>query len=164
MSVHLYLTWPGNYQQEFKCLQLDLMNGKTRVDRVNAISGFASRQHENFIHPANDESGSGRAIPEGVYRLGVPEYNPQSWGDGLGYWWTDIIAQPEFRLNSRGAFGLHDDFNRTYAMGSAGCVVTYTTADFQRVLKWLQMRARPTTLVVDWKLGVLGLKGYPIVA
>jgi hypothetical protein len=164
MSVHLYLTWPGTYLDGFKRLQLDLMNGKARVDRVPALSGFANCQMENFIHPSLDESGSGRPISEGVYRIGIPEYNPHSWGDGLGYWWSDLVVQPEFRVNTRSAFGIHDDFNRSYAKGSAGCVVTYSTNDFQRILKWLQFRSRPTTLVVDWKLGFLGQKGYPIVA
>lgn len=161
MSVYLKLTWPGDYRSGFKCLQLDLMNKNQRVDRVTALSGFANVQYENFIQPKFDESGSGRPIPEGIYRIGRPEYNPESWGSGLGYWWSDLIALPEFRLNNRGAFGIHDDFNRAYAKGSAGCVVTYTSEDFARVVKWLNMRARPTELVVDWKLGVLALQGHP---
>jgi hypothetical protein len=139
-------------------LDLALMNGATAVDRVQVYSGQAYAQE--FCNPGSDFSGSMRPIPEGVYQIGVMEYAPGTWGDGLGARYAALDVLPQYRANNRAAIGLHLDANKAYSPGSAGCVVTATEKVLDRVVSWLDQKSQPDRLVVDYELGFLVSRGY----
>jgi hypothetical protein len=160
MEQYLKLSWPGRYLFGFRQLRLDFFNRTKRVDSTSALSGYASRQYEEFVDPVLDVSKSGRPIPEGIYTIGEPEYTEQSWGPGLGHIWIALEPLAEYQVNNRSAFGIHNDANREWSRGSAGCVVTWSDPDIERIAKWCEQTARPTHLVVDWGLGFLSRKGY----
>jgi hypothetical protein len=158
-NVYLKLTRTHQRNAEgLEWLDLALMNGAKAVDRVQVYSGQSYSQE--FMNPAADFSGSMRPIPEGVYQIGVMEYAPGTWGEGLGARYAALDVLPQYRANSRAAIGLHLDANRAYSPGSAGCVVTPTAATLDRVVNWLEQRTQPDRLVVDYELGFLVSRGY----
>lgn len=136
---------------------LALMVSDRPVDRVSVFSGAPSAQV--LLHPRQDYSGSLRPIPEGVWTIGAPEKSPiGSWGEGIGEWWVPL--EPKHRVNNRTAIGIHLDANYANAPGSAGCIVTRTAAELQRILSWLWGQTKPTQLVVDYGTGYLAEIGY----
>jgi hypothetical protein len=139
-------------------LDLALMNGDRAVDRVQVYSGQAYAQ--DFFDPTKDYSGSMRPIPEGVYQVGEMEYAPSTWGEGLGARYAALDVLPQYRANNRSAIGLHLDANRSYAPGSAGCIVTVDERTLDRVVGWLDQKSQPRRLVVDYGLGFLVSRGY----
>lgn len=159
MTVDVRLFWTGRYDNSgFKQMELELRNRGKRVDAIKCYSGFASRQNEPFVHPKNDWAGSGRVIHEGVFNIGQI-YRGQ-FDAGIGQIWIPVEVQQQFKCNNRGAFGFHDDANRSSARGSAGCIVFYAKDDLEYVIKWLQAKAKPSHLVVDLGTGWLAEAGY----
>ncbi len=135
---------------------LSLRNNGKAVDRVIVSSGQPNRQE--LVHPAIDYPGSLRPLPEGCYRIGNVEHNPNGWGPGLGNWWVDLI--PVKPANSRSAFGIHLDANISRSPGSAGCVTPATADRLDRVLKWIEAKNRPTYLFADYGKGYLKQIGF----
>lgn len=158
-KIQICLHWSGEYDQwGWKRCYLDLLNDGKRVDRMSCYSGGAAAQKENFVRPERDWAGSYRPIHEGVFTIGKV-YRGQ-FQAGIGQIWIPVEIMPKYRSNNRGAFGFHDDANRTYSRGSAGCIVFYKKADLEYVIRWLNAKAKPTELVVDWKTGFLAEKGF----
>lgn len=160
--IDLYLTQTQNFEQtnrgRLRRYWLQLRNHGKPVDAVAVNTGAPG--HEPVL-PANDWAGSLRPIPEGVYRIGpIERAKYGSWGPGLGQYWVDLIGLPAYRVNNRGAFGIHLDASRANSPGSAGCVVTETDAQLERILGWLRQNARPEVLVVDYGFGFLKERGY----
>jgi GH24 family phage-related lysozyme (muramidase) len=152
----LYLTFSGKYYQGFRVFNLEFYNaGGKKVDSLAVLSGAASTQYADMVAPGNDYSGSGRCLPESVYKLGgLEDVGPgQSWGEGIGRYWVSIDAvDPQ---NSRSAFGIHDDANRTYSMGSLGCVCPFSEAGMRRIVAWMQQNAKPEYLICNLGVGYL---------
>jgi muramidase (phage lysozyme) len=133
----------------------------------NLIVSSGQPAVQRLIHPKDDYSGSGRAIPEGLYAIGKVERSPTgSWGEGIGPIWIALEPWKGFRANNRSAIGVHVDFNRhdrvtrqPKSPGSIGCVATLTVQDAETVCTWLD-KFRPQWLVVDYGKGWLEHCGY----
>lgn len=151
------LLYPQTYYKSgFRVFSLDLYNDEgKKADSVAVLSGAASTQYSPFVRPERDYSGSNRCLPEGVYKLGPLEDAGAnaSWGEGLGRWWVSVDAV--YPVNSRSAFGIHDDANRAYSMGSAGCVCPWNSDGLARIVGWFKQQARPAELVCDLGTGWL---------
>lgn len=163
----LLLEWSGTYEDHydtsFKALELKLMAGDKKVDSAWVLSGGEYAQSENFVHPADDWSGSLRPIPENVYAVGPVEDAGEgsSWGPGLGRWWVDLT--PKFHPNNRSAIGIHVDANAAIGSeGSAGCICPFNPNDINRIIGWLRQQSRPKELVVNWGMGYLREKGVSV--
>ena len=139
-------------------MQLDLMNGNKRVDRVACYAGGKAAQSEGFIHPSKDWAGSKRPVHEGVFTIG--KVHRGDFGPAFGGIWIPIEIIPSFKSNNRGAFGLHLDGNVKTARGSAGCIVFYNEESIERVIRWLGFESPPIELVVDWGTGFLKERGF----
>jgi len=148
----LRLTWTGGYDANgFKKLKLELLESNNLKAECFVYSGAPRRQVEPFIYPANDWSGSGRPIPEGVYKIGEPEVG--DFGDAIGHFWASLEVLPQARSNDRGSFGIHEDANFATSPGSAGCC-SMLKPELERVIYWLKT-FKPTYLYVDYNLGFL---------
>lgn len=155
--VFLFLQPTLDFEGGLRVWDLQLRRGQVVVDRVKAYSGAPGRQ--DLIDPRQDRAGSQRPINPGRYRIGPIEIAPSgSWGEGLGSIWIDLIH--ENPVNNRRGFGFHLDANRSYAPGSAGCVVFKNQSDLERLCRWLKQRTRPAYLEVTHNLPQTG-GGYP---
>jgi hypothetical protein len=145
-----------------RIFRLELRNDGKVVDALPVYAGHTSVQREALIHPTLDRPGSLRPIPEGVYGVGpVEDRGPgRSWGEGIGRYWIDLPAIPQYHANNRSAFGIHDDDNRSYSLGSAGCIVPPKTQDLYRILGWCNAANPPKYLAVDYGFGWLNDRGY----
>jgi hypothetical protein len=140
-----------------------LVNGDRIVDQMSVLSGAGVTQDEGFVRPEDDYSGSLRCLPEGIYDLGAVEDSRseglESWGEGLGRWAIALNVIPSHAVNNRSAFYIHDDANRSYAKGSAGCICPFRLEDMNRIVAWMSAQAAPKQLVCDLGTGFLGKKG-----
>jgi hypothetical protein len=160
-SVYLKLTWTGSYDQTgFRVFRLALVNDEVMVDQIPVLSGAGVTQDEDFVRPEDDYSGSLRCLPEGIYDLGAVEDSRseglESWGEGLGRWAIALNVIPDHAVNNRSAFYIHDDANRSYAKGSAGCICPFKVEDMNRIMGWMSAYTKPKQLVCDLKTGFLG--------
>lgn len=113
---------------------LDLLKNGKRIDRVCVNSGAPSAQV--LLPPEKDYSGSLRPIPEGNWIVHPPEKAPYgSWGEGLGEWWIELT--PINPRHNRKNIGIHLDANREYSPGSAGCIVTSSKKDLEKIITWI---------------------------
>lgn len=134
------------------------VDGK-EVDHLAVYSGAPSRQSKSNLKTALNPSsipGSLEPIPEGEFSVGgyefaVPNSYAGSWGPGLGPVWFQLTPPAGTR---RGDFGIHLDENKSYAAGSAGCVVTSSVEDLKTIVEW-QKKYRFNKLVVDYGLGTV---------
>ena len=157
---YLLHTFTGKYDQfGFKCFLLELINSGKAVDRLHVISGSPAAQRRPLPHPKDDYSKSGNPLPEGIYKVGeiIRLCNPEK---GVGCIKIPLDVLPEFRVNNRSEFLLHEDFLRSYggALGSLGCIVTYTKTDMDRIVSWCSQKARPQVLIADYSKGLLASK------
>lgn len=142
---------PAGQRDEWGCLQfrLDRMRDTVVLDRVIVISGAP---YANILHPTDDYSGSMAPCPEGVYNLGPVE---RGWfGASIGAIAIELMVQERYRANDRSLIFIHEDANRDYAPGSAGCLCPVSASDMEQVAAWFSA-ARPDSLVMDCGLGFL---------
>lgn len=165
-SSFLYLTFADRYQNGFRVFDLALYNSEgKKADAIPVLSGSALRQYSRFIHPSKDYAGSGNPLPEGIYDLGSLEDSissgKESWGEGIGRYWISVDSR--FNVNNRSSFGIHDDDNREYSPGSAGCICPFASKQMGTILKWIKQQARPSFLICNLNTGFLSEKGikYP---
>lgn len=155
-SSILYLVYANRYYQGFRVFNLEFYSteGK-KVDSLPVLSGSASTQYSDMVAPEKDYSGSGRCLPEGVYSLGELEDigTGRSWGEGIGRYWVSVDATNP--VNSRGNFGIHDDANRSYSMGSLGCVCPFSSEGYDRIVGWMTQKSRPQYLICNLGTGFL---------
>lgn len=153
---HCTLTPLGSRDSKgFKQLSLKLFNSEGKVvDSMVVISGSPAAQRRNFIHPSQDYAGSGNPIPEGVYKIGRI-IRMGALEKGVGYVKIPLDVTKEFDLNNRSEFLFHNDENRQVALGSLGCIVTYTLANMQKIVKWCEQQSRPEYIIVNYGLGVI---------
>lgn len=114
-----------------------IKNGKV-IDRVYVCSG------QRGLKPVprdQDYSGSMRPCPPGEYKLGPVEEG--SFGAAIGYYWISVYS-----TEPRHAIGIHEDANRDYAPGSAGCICPLNRSDMEAVAYWRRNGA--ATLIVDY--------------
>lgn len=159
---YLLATFTGKYDQYgFKSFLLQFVNGGKVVDQLNVISGSPTAQRRELPRPEDDYSGSGNPCPEGIYKIGqvIRMTSPEK---GVGYVKIPIDVLGEFRVNNRSELLLHDDENRSYAIGSLGCFVTYTKQDMSRIVGWCEQKARPENLIVDFGKGLLRQRGIKV--
>lgn len=153
---HLTLTPLGTKDNKgFKQFALKLFNDKSlAVDSLVVISGSPVAQGRSFVHPAKDYAGSGNPICEGVYQIGkvIKMSSPEK---GVGYTKIPINIVSAFDLNNRSEFLFHDDYNRSVAVGSLGCIVTYSSKDMSKIIEWCGQKSRPNYLIVNYGLGVI---------
>lgn len=162
-DTYLYMKWSGRYHLGFRSFNLDFMNGDKRVDRVEAISGYAGRQYTPIPYPTEDYSRSGNPCPENVYDFpnGLEDAGSGgTFGEGLGRFWVGL--EPRFAANDRQAIGIHDDANREYSRGSAGCVCPFSPEGIGRIVGWFKQKNPPKYLIVDHGFGYLVGKGIKI--
>lgn len=157
---YLLHTFTGKYDQfGFKCFLLEFINNGKAVDRLHVISGSPSAQRRQLPHPKDDYSKSGNPLPEGIYKVGeiIQMSNPEK-GVGLIKIPLDVLS--DFRINNRSEFLIHEDFLRSCgaALGSMGCIVTYTKMDMDRIVSWCSQKARPQVLIADYGKGLLKAK------
>lgn len=130
---------------------LDLLKDNKRIDRVSVRSGAPSAQV--LLPPEKDYSGSMRPIPEGNWIVGKPEKSPiGNWGEGLGEWWIELT--PINPKHNRKNIGIHLDANQSYSPGSAGCVVTTTKRDLEKIIEWI-WEYKVASLTVTYNLSPL---------
>ena len=164
--IQLELNWTGQYNaQGFRIFQLALNNSGQIVDSISVLSGAGYTQQDPFIRPEEDWSGSGRCLPEGIYAIGPVEdsqliRSTASWGEGLGQYWMSLDILPQYQANNRSAFGIHADANASYSPGSAGCICPLESDGIQRILSWMNAKARPIQLVSNLETGFLQERGY----
>lgn len=108
------------------------------VDKVYVVSGLPGYRP---VKREEDRSGSMRPIPPGEYELGSVEEG--RFGEAIGYYWISV-----FGTEPRTAIGIHEDANRIYSPGSAGCVCPRNRNDMEAVAVW--RRAGASRLVVDY--------------
>lgn len=157
-SSFLYMRFADKYHDGFRVFDLGLYNQLgIKVDGISVLSGSSNRQYSELIHPSKDYAGSGNPLPEGVYDLGEVEdarnEGKDSFGEGIGRYW--IRLNQRFHVNDRDAFGVHDDENREYSPGSAGCVCPFASIKMQTILSWMRQKARPRYLICDLGTGFL---------
>lgn len=156
-SSFLYLTPEGHYKDGFRVFTLGLYNKDgEKVDSMSVLSGAAHTQYDAFISPEADYARSGRCLPEGIYDLGPLEDagEGQSWGEGIGRWWVSVDSQIS-GVNNRTAFGVHDDANRQYSKGSAGCICPFEKSQMNRIVGWFSQQSRPMFLICNLNVGWL---------
>lgn len=152
--IIIHCSWNKQYLANgFKQLVVKLVNDGKVVDSRTFWSGSPTRQNEAFVHPSKDYAGSGRPIPEGIYKIGdlIKMGSPET---GVGY--RKIILGIHKRFNNRDEFLFHDDFNYTTNPGSMGCLVNSDPKAMDAVIAWTSSAtASPEYLVVDWDTGAL---------
>lgn len=167
--VQLEMSWTGKFDERgFRIFRLTLTNNGRAVDAIDVLSGDLPSQSKDFIRSERDFSGSGRCLPEGVYSIGHVEdsqliISAPSWpspADGIGRYWISLEVLPQYKANNRSAFGIHADFNASFAPGSIGCVCPLDANGLKTILKWMSAKARPVQLVCDLKTGFLKERGY----
>lgn len=130
---------------------LDLLKDNKRIDRVSVRSGAPSAQV--LLSPEKDYAGSMRPIPEGNWIVGKPEKSPiGNWGEGLGEWWIELT--PVNPKHNRKNIGIHLDANQSYSPGSAGCIVTTTKRDLEKIIEWI-WEYKVASLTVTYNLSPL---------
>jgi hypothetical protein len=156
---YLLHTFTGKYDQfGFKCFLLEFVNNGKAVDRLHVISGSPTAQRRQLPHPKEDYSKSGNPLPEGIYKVGeiIQMCAPEK---GVGCIKIPLDVLSDFRVNNRSEFLIHEDFNaKMGAIGSLGCIVTYTKMDMDRIVSWCSQKARPQVLVADYGQGLLKAK------
>ncbi len=165
--VQLEMNWTNRLDRRgFRIFRLALTNTGKEVDAIEVLSGDLPSQSSNFIRPEKDFSGSGRCLPEGVYSIGHLEdsqliRSTPAWDNpGIGRYWISLEVLPQYKVNNRGAFGIHADANASYAPGSIGCVCPLDANGLKKILNWMSAKARPVQLVCDLKTGFLKEHGY----
>jgi hypothetical protein len=109
---------------------------------------------QNFRKAGRNIPGSMEPCPQGTYVVhdiawaGGKDNWDVSHGSGLGPVFVPVVCPDEKR---RGEFGIHADYNRNSAPGSAGCIVTTTLGDMKDIVVWLR-KLDPKILKVDWGL------------
>jgi len=159
---YLIHTFTGRYDQhDFKIFLLQLVNDGKVIDQLHVISGSPKAQKNKLLDPKADYSGSGNPIPEGIYKVGkvIRMSAPER---GVGYVKVPLDVLPEFRVNNRSEFLCHPDFNRQIAIGSLGCIVTYSEKDMDRIVSWCEQKNRPEILFVDYQRGLLKERGIQL--
>jgi hypothetical protein len=155
----LSMTWTGKYHATgFRIFRLAVVQDDATLDQIPVLSGAACTQYESFVHPAEDYSGSLRCLPEGIYSVGIVEDSRSeglnSWGEGLGRWAIALNVIAKHQVNNRSAFYIHDDANRSYSMGSAGCICPFESEDLGKILTWMEVY-NPLELICDLGTGLL---------
>jgi hypothetical protein len=164
-SVFLQMKGTGRYHLGFRVFELALMNGSKKVDAVSCLSGYAGRQYTAIPHPTSDYSRSGNPCPENVYDFpnGLEDAGRgDSWGEGLGRFWVGL--EPRYAANDRSAIGIHDDANREYSRGSAGCICPFSPSGIERIVGWFKQSQPPKYLIVDHGFGYLAQMGFKLPA
>lgn len=136
----------------FRCLlrMFDQKESMVAVWTVATGQGWA----QVFRKAGRNIPGSMEPLPQGTYTVenidwaGGRDNWSASWGPGIGPVFVPVECAEETR---RGAFGIHDDHNRSTAPGSAGCIVTTTQADMRDIVKFLRLYD-PKVLHVRWGL------------
>lgn len=148
-------------------MKLEFVVSGNVVKTVSVNSGAPGRQVLRAYGDPASVPGSLEPIPEGRYGIGPLEFAggafdwQGSWGAGLGDLWCSILVPAAMaRIGGRNDFGFHLDENRSWAPGSAGCVVFAAKRDAE---VWVaHMRKHdPQELVVDWGLGTLDGQAPP---
>jgi hypothetical protein len=164
---------------------LDMINGYSGLTTTllqfasapQVVNGFRftsadAQMRTSFATWQGDTSGSGRALPEGIYdisglrwmggsgnffgRTSNPEY------EGLGP--VIVSLTPDYATkkpgtttpymvapaNPRGGLEFHADVNEQGAPGSRGCLA-FQPEDMDRFYCWME-RVRPRKLIADWHL------------
>lgn len=137
--------------------RLGLWVDGVELDHLTVNSGGSGRQTQSNLKLYGDAAslpGSFEPIPEGYYGLGSYEFQRANdyggnWGTGLGPVWFQITPKGSGR---RSDFGIHLDSNRSYAPGSAGCVVARNLDDLKTIVEWSK-KYNPSKLTVDYGLG-----------
>jgi hypothetical protein len=159
-DVWLKMNWTGSYDPDgFRIFKLALYNNGNIVDQISVLSGAGVTQDEAFVRPEDDYSGSLRCLPEGIYNLGIVEDSrdegAESWGEGIGRWAIALNVIDNHAVNNRSAFYIHDDSNRDYSKGSAGCICPFKADGMQRIIGWLEAKTKPSQMVCDLGTGFL---------
>ena len=140
------------FDDTFQCVLKLFDQQKKLVASWIVASGQGYAQ--NFRKAGYNMPGSMEPCPQGLYRVediawaGGKDNWDISWGDGLGPAFVPIICSEEKR---RGEFGIHVDYNRSRAPGSAGCVVMTTIEDMKNLIQFLR-KYDPRELYVRWGL------------
>jgi hypothetical protein len=134
-------------------LVLQLFNEKDQEQArwlVCSGQGYA----QQFRKAGRNIPGSMEPCPQGTYVVhdilwaGGKDNWESSHAAGIGPVFIPIVCPEEKR---RGEFGIHCDYNRNKAPGSAGCLVTTTLGDMKDIVVWLR-KLDPKKLIVDWGL------------
>lgn len=158
-NAYSLLLYPTNNKDSNNLIifNLDLLKDNKRIDRVSVRSGAPSAQV--LLPPDKDYSGSLRPIPEGNWIVGKPERSPiGSWGEGIGEWWIELT--PINPKHNRQNIGIHLDANSSYSPGSAGCIVTTTKRDLEKIIEWV-WEYKVASLTVTYKTPAIQNKNIP---
>lgn len=162
-NAYLRLTDTGNREANgLRILGLDLYVDGKIIETWMVNSGAPDAQELMTYNDRRSQPGDYRPIPEDVYLVGQLAFQggkfdwADSWGSGIGDFWAPIDR--EGGVTNRGAFGFHLDENRSYAPGSAGCVVFPSRAEVERFVKAMR-KYDPPKLIVDWGFGTVPKAG-----
>lgn len=159
-------------------LDVALMSGTTRIDRVQAVAGAPGKQA--FRLPADSQAGSAEPPPEGYWDLGEPGTDgkkrstapnllvefasgisrnfsinwPDPPNDGLGPVFVSMYCQVP---TARRFIGFHLDNNFSFAPGTVGCIGIVKDPglkSLRQFVSWFDDKnLAPHIAVVDWGLG-----------
>lgn len=107
-----------------------------------------------FRRAGHNIPGSMEPLPQGQYVIhdilwaGGKDNWQVSHGTGLGPVFVPVICAAEKR---RGEFGIHMDYNRSRAPGTAGCIGILTEKDMREIVRLLREHD-PRDLHVRWGL------------
>jgi lysozyme len=134
----------------YKCL-LKMFDEKESLQGVWTVctgQGYA----QVFRKAGHNIPGSMEPLPQGTYVVhdiqwagGIDNWSI-SHGAGLGPVFVPVICPAEKR---RGEFGIHLDYNRRTAPGTAGCIGVMTEKDMKDIVKLLRIYD-PKILYVQW--------------
>lgn len=137
----------------FRVFRYTLYREGREVDHLFGRSGLASHQTLRGHKDKKSKPGCAEPLPEAVYHLGYPEYEPdyETWPEGLDDRWMALTPSRSTPLvGGRGAFGAHPD---GAAPGSLGCAATYTQSDWEKMAEW--RREGQLLFIVDHGLGLV---------
>ncbi len=170
--VQLELSWPAKrpyHTSGFRIFRLALVKEGKVLDKIPVLSGDLSTQKELFVRPEKDNGGSLRCLPEGIYSIAriqetslMRAVSSESFSDsedensvGFERYWIGLEILPQYKVNNRGSFGIHAHANAYYKPGSAGSICPFNSSDMQKIVRWMEIKDRPTQLVCDLGTGFL---------
>lgn len=136
----------------YKCLLKMFDENKTLVGVWTVCTGQGWAQV--FRKAGHNIPGSMEPLPQGTYRVediawaGGKDNWEVSHGAGLGPVFVPVVCFDEKR---RGEFGIHLDYNRSVASGTAGCIGVIGEKDMRDIVRLLR-GYDPKVLYVRWGL------------
>jgi hypothetical protein len=127
---------------EYGAMIFRLRWGDVAIDCISGLPYYLP------VPPGEDSPGSCRAIPQGLYAIGLPVHESESELDeAIGPDWVPL--EPLTPIGGRAGLLIHRDWNYIRSPGTAGCIAPCAHADMDPILEAVR-NGRIDTLEVDY--------------